>query len=64
MKINFVYALIIVALSSTLFAFALKNNRGYQTERVTIETDGYVIIKICGLASPEYELFDGGFDRD
>ena len=46
MKIKFVYTLIIVALSSILVAFALKNNRGYQTECVTIETDGYVTLKI------------------
>ncbi|MCX6204374.1 MAG: hypothetical protein NTY43_08780 [Bacteroidetes bacterium] len=38
MKIKFANKIIIVALSSTLFAFALKNNRGYQTECVTIET--------------------------
>ena len=46
MKIKFVYSLIIVALSSTLLAFASKNNRGYQTECVTIETDGYATFKI------------------
>jgi len=46
MKIKFVYTLIIVALSSILVAFALKNNRGYQTECITIETDGYATFKI------------------
>jgi hypothetical protein len=46
MKINFVYSLIIVVLSSTLLAFTSKNNRGYQTECVTIETDGYATFKI------------------
>lgn len=46
MKIKFVNKIIIVVLSSTLFAFALKNNRGYQTECVTIETDGYATFKI------------------
>jgi len=46
MKIKFVYTLIIVALSSILVAFALKNNRGYQTECVSIETDGYATFKI------------------
>ena len=46
MKIKFANKIIIVALSSTLFAFALKNNRGYQTECVTIETDGYATFKI------------------
>jgi len=46
MKINFVYSLIIVVLSSTILAFTSKNNRGYQTECVTIETDGYATFKI------------------
>jgi hypothetical protein len=46
MKINFVYSLIIVLLSSTLSAFTSKNDRGYQTECVTIETDGYATFKI------------------
>jgi hypothetical protein len=46
MKIKFVYSLIIVTLSSSLLAFASKNNRGYQTECVTNETDGYATFKI------------------
>jgi len=46
MKIKFVYSLIIVVISSTLLAFTSNNNRGYQTECVTIETDGYATFKI------------------
>lgn len=45
MKKNILQALIIVMSSLMLLSFA-SNNRNYQTECVTIETDGYVTIKI------------------
>ena len=45
MRKNILQALIIVMSSLMLLSFA-SNNRNYQTECVTIETDGYVTIKI------------------
>jgi hypothetical protein len=45
MKKNILQTLIIVMSSLMLLSFT-SNNRNYQTECVTIETDGYVIIKI------------------
>jgi hypothetical protein len=42
-KKSTVYLIIIVLILSS---FGKNNNRNYQTECVTIETDGYVIIKI------------------
>ena len=45
MKIKNLNCLILVASSFILLSFA-SNNRTYQTECVTIETDGYVMIKI------------------
>ena len=45
MRKNNLQALIIVMSSLMLLSFA-SNNRNYQTECVTIETDGYVTIKI------------------
>jgi hypothetical protein len=45
MKKNILQALIIVMSSLMLLSFA-GNNRTYQTECVSIETDGYVTIKI------------------
>jgi hypothetical protein len=45
MRKNILQALIIVMSSLLLLSFAY-NNRNYQTECVTIETDGYVTIKI------------------
>jgi len=45
MKNNILQGLIIVMSSLMLLSFA-SNNRNYQTECVTIETDGYVTIKI------------------
>ena len=45
MRNFFLQALIIVMSSLMLLSFA-SNNRNYQTECVTIETDGYVTIKI------------------
>jgi hypothetical protein len=45
MRKNILQALIIVMSSILLLSFAY-NNRNYQTECVTIETDGYVTIKI------------------
>ena len=43
MKKNVLQTLIIVMSSLMLLSFA-SNNRNYQTESVTIETDGYVTI--------------------
>ncbi len=45
MRNNILQALIIVMSSLMLLSFA-SNNRNYQTECVTIETDGYVTLKI------------------
>lgn len=45
MKKNILQALIVVMSGLMLLSFA-RNNRNYQTECVTIETDGYVTIKI------------------
>ena len=45
MRKNNLQALLIVMSSLMLLSFA-SNNRNYQTECVTIETDGYVTIKI------------------
>jgi len=45
MRKNILQALIIVMSSLLLLSFA-NNNRNYQTECVTIDTDGYLIIKI------------------
>ena len=45
MRKNILQALIIVMSSLMLFSFT-SNNRTYQTECVTIETDGYITIKI------------------
>jgi len=42
-KKHTIYLTIIVIILSS---FGIKNNRNYQTECVTIETDGYVTIKI------------------
>ena len=45
MRKNILQALIIVMSSLLLLSFA-NNNRNYQNECVTIDTDGYLIIKI------------------
>ena len=45
MKKNILHTLIIVMSTLMLFSFT-SNNRNYQTECVTLETDGYVTIKI------------------
>ena len=42
-KIHTIYLTLIVTILSS---FGIKNNRTYQTECVTLETDGYVTIKI------------------
>ena len=42
-KIRAIYLILIVTILSS---FGIKSNRNYQTECVTIETDGYVTIKI------------------
>jgi hypothetical protein len=42
-KIHTIYLTLIVTILSS---FGIKNNRTYQTECVTLETDGYVTLKI------------------
>ena len=42
-KIHTIYITLLITILSS---FGIKNNRNYQTECVTIETDGYLTIKI------------------
>ena len=53
-KIHTIYLTLIVTILSS---FGIKNNRTYQTECVTLETDGYVTIKIWDTKNgAKYEL--------
>jgi hypothetical protein len=46
MKIKFSYGVLLMLISFQFISFTSKNNRNYQTECISIDTDGYVIIKI------------------
>jgi hypothetical protein len=46
MKTKFSYGVLLILISFQLISFTSKINRNYQTECISIETDGYVIIKI------------------